>query len=422
MEKVLQPNWKSVAPVEKKPSAARRAVSALFFLNGALFATWVSRIPAVKLQHGLSNGALGLALLAVALGAVVAMPFAGWLTARVGSGKVSKIAAVLYCVMLPGPVLAPNLALFALSLFFFGGFHGALDVAMNAQAVAVEKRYRAPIMSSFHALFSAGGLTGAVLGGLLAAQGLTPLTHFILVASVFTGIILIALPHLLDARSQEVFVASTEKMKRTFPWPTRGLLALGAVALCIMMGEGAMADWTAVYLRNNLATSESLTAAGYAAFSIAMAVGRLFGDRLTARLGPVSLGRGGSVLAATGLLIALCFTTPIGALIGFACVGLGFATIVPIVFSAAGRAEGIAPGVALASVTTMGYLGFLVGPPFIGLAAELVGLRFALGIIILTSLISAALSGFLQPKRVRPTKESRVVINYPATESMVLGK
>lgn len=392
MEAVFDRTWASLSRVQALPKAARRAVATLFFVNGVLFATWVSRIPAVQSERALGHGALGLALLAIALGAVIAMPLAGLLTARFGSDKVSKITALMYCAALPGPALAPNRTLFVLALFFFGASHGGLDVAMNAQAVSVEKRYRQPIMSSFHALFSTGGLVGAVGGGLLAALGLTPLAHLSLVAVLSGAGMLLVFPHLLDAGERESAASTAERRTRTSCWPTRGLVALGALGLCVMMGEGAMADWTAVYLRNDLRTTESLAAAGYAAFSIAMAGGRFLGDRLSTRFGPVYLVRISGAVAAAGLSVALVFEQTAAALVGFACVGAGFATVVPMVFSAAGRTVGFASGVALASVTTMGYLGFLAGPPFIGFAAELFGLRGALWIIVATSLLAAALA------------------------------
>jgi MFS family permease len=364
----------------------------LFFLNGVLFATWASRIPAVQAERGLGHGALGLALLSIALGAVIAMPLAGWLTARIGSDKVSKATALIYCAMLPGIVLAPDLVTFVLALFCFGASHGALDVAMNAQAVAIEKRYGKPIMSSFHALWSTGGLVGAATGGLLAAKGMKPLAHFDVVALLFGAAAVLVCPHLLNPPERQT--SDTRELKRDskFPLPSRELFALGTVALCIMAGEGAMADWSAVYLRNSVGTGESLAAAGYATFSIAMASGRFLGDYLTARFGSVNLVRVGGTVAASGLLLALVSGHAAISLIGFALVGAGFATLVPIVFSAAGNTAGKATGIALASVSTLGYLGFLIGPPFIGFAAELFGLRFALGIIVVTSLIAVVLA------------------------------
>lgn len=396
------------------PVAARRAVAALFFLNGTLFATWVSRLPAMETAHGLSHAELGMALLVIAVGAVISMPLAGWLSSKVGTAAICRFTVVTYCVLLPLLAVAPGIPLWCLILLLFGMAHGALDVAMNAQAVAVEKRYPHPVMSVFHALFSTGGLAGAAAGGLLAAWPLRPEIHFTIIAGIMAAMGIAAFRHLIPHESSgistaidpstceaappsppPVLTAKAGSKTRRLPFrlPSRHLAALGIVALCIMMGEGAMADWTAVYLRRIVGTSEGLAAAGYAAFSIAMAAGRFTGDFFAARFGPVKLVRGSSLLATAGIALALLAPHPAAVLSGFALVGAGFATVVPMVFSAAGRTPGVSPGVALASVTTIGYLGFLLGPPAIGFAAEGIGLRGALGLIALTSLLAVFLAG-----------------------------
>ncbi len=379
------------------PRAARLSVAALFFLNGALFATWVSRIPAVQSKLGLNHGMLGLALLCIALGALAAMPTAGWCVSRFGSHRVTQFTAALFCAALPLPVLAHGTMSFMVALFVFGAGHGSLDVAMNAQAVAIEERYGRPIMSSFHALFSLGGLVGAASGGFIAATGLAPLVHFSTTATLLgVSAVLFAFPRLLDATASELahlsITPDPSEKRSSFAWPSRALLALGIIAFCSMAGEGAMADWSAIFLHRIAGASEAAAAAGYAAFSIAMAIGRFHGDWLTMRLGPVNIVRISGALAAGGLALALVLGKPMPALIGFAAVGAGFATVVPQVFSAAGRTPGVSAGLSLATVTTVGYLGFLLGPPIIGLVAELLNLRTALCIIVLTSAVLIALA------------------------------
>jgi predicted MFS family arabinose efflux permease len=376
------------------PSAARLAVAATFFMNGALFATWVSRIPALKTAHGLSHGALGLALLAIALGAVVAMPLAGWCSSRVGSRRMTQLTAAGLVVSLPFLALAPPGPLFFIALVCFGAVHGALDVAMNTQAVAVEVRYGRPINASFHALFSVGGLAGSAVGGLVAASGVATLAHFTLAAVLLGGAtMLLALPHLLEAGEAEAYelLGETETRPR-LAWPKPSLLALGALAFCVMMGEGAMADWSGVFLRQVAGAGEGVAAAGYAAFSITMAIGRFSGDWLSARLGAVALVRLSGALAAGGMGLALLRPTAAAGLLGFACVGAGFATVVPLAFTAAGRTPGVTSSVALGTATTIGYFGLLLGPPLIGFAAELVGLRGALAVIMVTSALLVALA------------------------------
>ncbi|MDB6152419.1 MAG: transporter [Chthoniobacteraceae bacterium] len=358
---------------------SRLAVAALFFMNGVLFASWVSRIPAVQTARGLSHGQLGLALLMIAFGALVGMPPAGWLSSRFGSRRVTQVSAAVFFLVLPLLAFKTSAIVFALILFLFGAAHGALDVAMNAQAVAVELRYGRPIMSSFHALFSVGGLAGAAFGAVIANAGIGLLTHFSAVSFLLTApLALFGCLHLIDTGRTHSHVAR----RAGFRWPPKALVALGAVTFCVMMGEGAMADWSAVFLRRFAGSSDGVAAAGYAAFSIAMAAGRFSGDWLSSLFGPVTLVRAGGLLAAAGLGLVLIVVEPTAALIGFAAVGAGFATVVPQVFSAAGSTAGISPETGLATVTTIGYTGFLIGPPLIGFAAEIIGLRGALGIVI----------------------------------------
>lgn len=370
----------------------RTAVMILFFVNGALFATWASRIPAVQAARGLSNSTLGLALLALAFGALSAMPVCGLLISRIGSRLICQCSALGSFVMLPLVICAPSLLLCFSALFLFGLCQGALDVAMNAQAVSVEKLYRKPIMSTFHALWSTGSLSGAALGSVLAAQELTPLSHALIVSGVLCLATIPFLHFLLRPEHANKPAHDRGKPRRIFSLRHPAVLALGAIAFCGMMGEGAIADWSALYLRDIVGTGESLAAVGFATFSVTMAAGRFLGDTLNARFGPANLVRTGGILATAGLLLALVFGSVPATLLGFAFVGAGFATLVPIVFSASGNIPGLDHGVALGSVTTFGYLGFLVGPPLIGFTADQFGLRGALGIVLLASVLIAALA------------------------------
>ena len=368
------------------PRSARLAVAVVFFVSGAGFANWVARIPEIQQKLGLSNSALGVALLGTAIGALLAMPTTGWFVARVGSRPVTKLAALVYCIALPLPTLAPNLPLLTIALMVVGALFGALDIAMNAQAIAVEQRYCRPIMSSFHGLYSVGGMAGAASGGLVASLGVNPSTHLLGTALLLLMVVVLASRRLLHT---EVDSTTTEP---TFALPTRSLVNLGILAFCVMLSEGAMGDWSAVYLHQTLKTGPGLAAAGYAVFSLAMAVFRLAGDRLIQRFGPVRMVRFGGTLGATGLGLSLLIAQPFAALIGFACVGVGLSSLVPIVFSAAGRTPGIAPSLALAAVTTTGYGGFLCGPPLIGFVADFLNLRVALGIVVVMSAMSAVLA------------------------------
>ena len=376
-----------------RPTASRCAVSALFFVNGAILASWVPYVPMVKQRLGIGDGLLGVVLLFMAIGALGALPFAGTLVGRLGSRTVSVGAGLGLCLSLPLPVLAPTPFLAALALLFFGAFNSTLDVAMNAQAVEVEQRRGRALMSSFHAMFSVGGLAGALLSSVIAAAGVGAADHILAAALLGSVAILIA---------RSALIAVAPSPSPVFVRPTRGLLGLGVLALCALLAEGAIGDWSAVYLMDSRGASQSVAAAGFAAFSLAMAGGRFAGDHVARRLGAACLLRLSGALAAGGLLLALIVKEPVIAIAGFGLVGLGVANLIPVIFSAAGRAYAVAPGHGLAAVATTGYVGFLAGPPAIGLAAEVAGLPAALGIVALACAavaIAARLAGDRIPTR-----------------------
>jgi predicted MFS family arabinose efflux permease len=375
---------------------ARLAVLAVFFFNGLVIGSWVVRIPAVKEKLGLGDGLLGVALLGMAVGALVAMPIVGALVSRFGSRRIVGVAALVLAASLLAPALAPSLFFLVPALLLLGAANGGLDVAMNAQAVAVERGYGRPIMSSFHAAWSFGGLGGAALGGLLASKGIGPLPHFAAGATLVAVAFVVAYGSLLPSQAD----ASGEGTP-AFARPTRALLGLGIISFCVLLGEGAMGDWSAVYLDDTLKTGPGFAAAGYAAFSLSMAFGRLFGDRFTELLGPATLVRSCAAIAAVGLGVALAAAQPIIALAGFACAGAGFSIIFPTALSAAGRTGG-PTGPALAAVTTAAYTGFLVGPPFIGFLAELTGLGYALYLVIALSATIILLAGTVNTGSEKP--------------------
>jgi fucose permease len=358
-----------------RPTRARLAVSTFFFVNGAVLASWVPHIPAVKQRHGLTDGALGILLLCMAIGAIVALPVSGWLVARHGSRRMTSLAGLALCMALPLPVLAPGIVSAGVALVFLGASNAVLDVSMNAQAVDVERRYGRAIMSSFHALFSAGGLVGAMLAGGAMAAGAGDATH-VLAAAAWSSIALaLALPGLLPA------AGSAERPGPVLARPTGPLARLGVLAFCGLLVEGAMADWSAVYLHDGLGSSAATAAFGFAAFSLAMAAGRATGDALVGRLGPERVLGTSAGVAAAGLAAALVLAHPAAGIAGCGLVGLGISNVIPILFSAAARAPGIHPGGAIAAVATAGYAGFLVGPPVIGFVADVIGIGPALGIV-----------------------------------------
>ena len=364
---------------------ARVAVGLVFLVNGLVLASWVPHIPAVKAAHRLSDGQLGMVLLCMATGAMLALPLAGFMVARFGSRHMTSAAALALCALLPLPLIAPHPVMLGSSLVVLGAANAMLDVSMNAQAVAVEAGYRRAIMSSFHGLFSLGGLVGAALAGGAMAAGMGDVAHVVVTAITCLGAIVACRGFLLPS------AVASERPGPVFVRPRGALLMLGGLAFCGLVAEGAMGDWSAVYLHDTLGSSPALASAGFAACSLAMAAGRFGGDRLVARLGAARVRRLSSAVAAGGLAAALVVGTPAGGIVGFGLVGIGIANVIPILFSAAGRVPGAEPGVALAAVATTGYFGFLVGPPVIGMVADVTGLRVALGIVVgLCATVAAA--------------------------------
>jgi MFS family permease len=375
------------------PAPARRAVSLIFLFNGAVIASWLPHIPDLKSRLLLDDGGLGLLLLAMAAGAILALPVAGWLVATLGSRVVTSASAAALSAAVILPVLTPSVTSSAAALALLGACNGTLDVAMNAHGVLVETVYRRPIMSSFHALFSLGGLVGAGAASLALAAGLSAPTHIVMVAVLSLIAVRVAARQLLPTPPARTSSAPA------FAVPPGALLGLGLLTFCALLAEGAVGDWSAVYLRESLGTMASTAAMGFAVFSLAMALGRFAGDRLARRMGPVRLLRLSASLATGGLALSLISRQPAIALLGFAVVGLGVANLIPILFSAAGRTHGVPAGTAIAAVATTGYFGFLAGPPLIGLAADAVGLPAALGIVCAAcAVIAVGASGLSQPR------------------------
>jgi MFS family permease len=372
--------------------AARGAVTAVFFINGALFGSLVARMPAIRDHAGVTNGELGVALASVAVGAVVAMPVAGALAARHGSRAPTRAALALSSAAVLLPVLAPSLPALAAGFLVMGLAMGSLDVTMNAHGVAVERRYGRPILSGFHAAFSFGGLAGAATAATAAAAELDLTLHIALVAAVSLAVGLAWSRSFLNAAED---ASGTEHP--VLARPPHRLWALGAVAFSCLLVEGAAADWSAVYVRDELSTGAATAASAYVAFSLTMAIGRLLGDRLVERFGPVALLRGGGLLAAVGFGAGLAAGAVPGALLGFAALGAGLATVIPVVFRAAGSTPGMSPGIALAAVSSTGYLGFVAGPPIIGSLAEAIGLPTALVLLVALGAVVAALARSARP-------------------------
>jgi MFS family permease len=371
--------------VSSSHSNARVAVTAVFALNGALFASIFSRLPAIQERAEIGDGALGLALLCAMLGLLVSQVGAGALVARVGSRHLVLVGIVGYAAGLVPVSLSQSFVALAASFAFTGLANGVLDVSMNVHGLTVERGLQRPILSSLHAAFSFGALGGAAVGGIVAGAGVGVVPHLWTAAAVGAGMGLAAarflLPPAADAAPEGPLLAR----------PSRALAAIGIFAFCALLSEGAVNDWAAIYLDDDLGSGEGLAAGGLAAFSLTMGVGRLAGDRLTEALGPVRLARGGAGLAALGMATALAGDAPAMAIAGFAAMGLGLAALFPLALRAAATRTGT-PGPAVAAVSALGYCGFLAGPTSVGGLSELAGLRTALVLVAILCATAAALA------------------------------
>ena len=375
---------------------ARWATMAAFFINGGAMAVWAANIPSVREQLRLSETTLGFALLAIAVGSVGALSIAGRLSARYGSRPVIIATAIPTILLVPVLIAAPNLPVLVLTLLAFGFCLSLMDVAMNAHGVMVEARLERPIMSSLHALWSAGSLVGAGGVALLLRTGLTPLTYAALAAAVLAALALVALPRLLPSALDRGAVGDD---RPTFVLPRGPLLGIAALALLAFVAEGAIADWSAVYIRDALNTDRGLAAGGFVAFNLAMFSARLLGDPLRARFSAVALLRGGGVLAALGMAIALLAQSPAVAFVGFALTGLGLSNVVPVLFSAAGALPGVSAATGVAAAASAGYAGFLIGPPVIGVLAGVVTLKAALLLVVVFAALIAVAAGTVRHAR-----------------------
>jgi MFS family permease len=365
-------------------SSPRAAVAAAFLIHSTVSGTWAPRLPAIKESLGLSDGELGTALVGLAIGLVAGTRVAGAPIDRFGSRPVMRAGFPLLAGTLLLPGLAGNGVTLFLALLVLGVASGALDVAMNAQGIEVERGLARPILSGLHGLWSVGLGLGAGAAALAAAADADPLAHFAVVAAALAATSIVLLRSLLPVEHhvrEEQELESRVTLRWTLP-----LVLLGLIAFCSFVGEGSASDWSAVYLTQELGASPALGALAFAAFAVTMATARFFADALRARVGNVTLVRGGSLIAAGGLGIALLIHEPAAAIAGFALLGLGLAPVVPIAFSAAGELDPRATGRLVGRVATLGYVGSVAGPIMIGWLAEATSLRASLGLVVLLSL------------------------------------
>ena len=363
-----------IAPINKLQ--VRIAVSVFFFCQGLAFANWASRIPDIKTSLHLSEAGLGSILFALPVGQLITMPISGRLVTRFGSKYVLRVAVVGYVFSLTNIGLVEKPWQLALALCAFGIFGNLCNISVNTQAVHAEALYNRPIMASFHGVWSTAGFTGALIGSLMMKLDIKPYYHFWIIALFAITMMLIFNRFLLLTPTSKS-ASSFTKIKM----PHGSLMLLGVIAFCCMSAEGCMFDWSGVYFKQVVKAEGSLVSLGYASFMIMMATGRFTGDRLALKFGRKRMVQISGVLIFIGMMIAVIFPTIIMATIGFLIIGFGVSSIIPLMFSTAGKIKEVASGIAIATVSGIGFFGFLMGPPLIGYIAQLAGLQYSFAVI-----------------------------------------
>ena len=348
--------------------ALRLSTTAMLFANGIGIGSWAAAIPRLKSMLALSSAQLSLVLLAMALGATLIMPLAGMLIPRLGgSGLALRRGAILFGLTFCLPGFAPSLPILVTFAFLLGAFNGVMEISMNAHATSVERQWGVAIMSSFHGAWSCGGLLGATLGGTLIDSGMAVSWQL-----VVSGVLIVAVTSAAAPLIGTGEVA--QERKAAFAWPERKLIGLCAIALLSMLMEGAIADWSAVYLNAVSGLTVAMAASGYALFALAMLLGRFSGDHVVRRIGRGQVILLGAVVAGAGIVLTTALPSPVTAIAGFCLIGLGLSNMVPAIFSAA-AAMSASPALGISMAATVGYAGFLLGPPLIGAVSSFTGMR-----------------------------------------------
>lgn len=365
-------------PTARRLSQARRASRAHFAALGVLGGAWGVHIPSVKAQYELGEGALSLVLFAIAVGAVLSLFFAGRTIGRLGVRRALVLGALVMAASLAAVLHWPGLPALLPSMVMFGAAMSLYDVALNAEGTALESVSGRAIMGNLHGMFSVGGMVGAALAALLLRLEIAPALQLAAIAAAVMAVVVLAARHMLDTHPQD----DKAEGQAHFAWPRGPLLVIGLLIFAGMTAEGVMYDWSVLYLKQELGLPQAQAGLGFAVFSAAMALARFGGDALRARLPEPTLLRGGATLAGLAMAALLLIGHPWVALAGYALVGIGLALIVPILYNAATRVPGVSRAAAIASVSSIGYSGFLVGPPLIGSVAQAVSLTAAMSLVV----------------------------------------
>lgn len=376
----------------------RISVGAIFFMHGLCFASWASRIPSIQEKLNLTAAALGTVLFALPVGFFISLPFAGWFVGKVGSKKVVVLSAVLYGLSLVSIGITSNALGLFFCLFSFGFFANLLNISINTQAIAVERLYKKKLMASFHGLWSLAGFTGAAVGTWMIGNGFAPFPHYVLICVAFLIANIVCSFYLVTKDE------GLDEKRPLFAMPDKPLIGLGIIAFCSMMAEGAMFDWSGVYFIKVVKVEAEFTGLGYTTFMIAMAGMRFMADGLSNRFGLKRILQASGMMTTLGLLVAVLMPQMMTSLIGFFLIGMGVSSVVPLVYSAAGKSKTLSSGTALTAVSSLGFMGLLIGPPIIGFIAEATSLRVSFLAITVMSLAVVAFSSLMrdQPKPEQP--------------------
>jgi MFS family permease len=361
----------------------RIAVSTFYFIQGLVFASWAGRIPDIQKQLGLSEGALGAILFAMPVGQLTATMVSGHIVNRLGSKRALLIGALLYPPSLLLLGLATSVMQLLGGLFLFGVFGNLSNISINTQAVGVERLYRRSIMASFHGLWSLAGFAGGIISAVMVSLDFSPFLHFCL---VYAGCFILLLLAKKSVVPRDFKPESVSKKRKKFARPDSYIVTLGLIAFACMICEGTMFDWTGIYFEQVVEAPKSLTRMGYIAFMCTMAAGRFVSDGFVTRFGSKKILQVSGIIIVAGMLLSVAWPQIVPATIGFLLVGIGTSSVVPLAYSLAGRSRNMAPGSAMAMVTSIGFLGFLLGPPFIGFIAEYANLRVSFALVALLGL------------------------------------
>lgn len=371
-------------------AGTRWASRAQFFSSGFIFATWGVHVPTVKAHYGLDEAQLGIALLAAGAGAMFGLTSAGRWIGRHGPRRIAALSGCVYALLLAGLIAMPGYFALMGLLAAFGLVTSVFDVAINTEAAQLEMQSGTPLMSGMHGMFSLGGMAGAASGSAVLAAGMGAQTHLLLVTVVMVLLVALSSTRMLPKAA----TGNTTGADHSFRLPRGPLAVLGVLAALGLIAEGAIYDWSVLYMQQELGSPQKQAALAYAAFSAAMAAARFGGDAMRARFTPVALLRSSGVLAAAAMTLVLLTDLPWLALVGFAGVGIGFANVVPILFGASARIPGVEPASGIASVSAVAYLGFMAGPAVIGLLARASSLTAALYVVVIFAAALAASARF----------------------------